>query len=208
MPTLFTYCIRIDNGAAPNPFWGTCTLVICKPGIRKIAKEGDWIVGTGSINSPIGNIGGKVVYIMRVSKKMTMESYDSYTKNHLPNKIPKWFSRDVRMRLGDAIYDFSVDPPSTRLSVHNKNQREKDLGGKFALISDHYFYFGDQPKQLPEHLLPIVKQGPGHRSHANDPFLIHFMDWMNSLNLEPNKLYGRPQYQLFKDEIITLKTDC
>lgn len=39
-PTLFSYCIPYDDGAAPNPFWGLCTLAICKPRIRRAAKEG------------------------------------------------------------------------------------------------------------------------------------------------------------------------
>ncbi len=70
--TLFSYCIPYDDGAAPNPFWGLCTLAICKPGIRRVAKEGDWVVGTGSVNSPAGDASGKVVYAMRVTQKMTM----------------------------------------------------------------------------------------------------------------------------------------
>ena len=41
MPRLFTYVLAHDNGAAPNPFGGVCTLVICKPQIRRSAKEGD-----------------------------------------------------------------------------------------------------------------------------------------------------------------------
>ena len=32
---LYTYCIPYDSGAAPNPFWETCTLAICKPVILK-----------------------------------------------------------------------------------------------------------------------------------------------------------------------------
>src|SRR5262249_55154673 len=61
-PTLFSYCIPYDFGSAPNPFWGLCTLAICKPDIRRTANVGDWVVGTGSAVSPIGNISGKVVY--------------------------------------------------------------------------------------------------------------------------------------------------
>ena len=44
-PRLFSYTIPIDDGAAPNPFHGMCTLAICKPGIRRVAKKGDWIAG-------------------------------------------------------------------------------------------------------------------------------------------------------------------
>lgn len=44
---LFSYCIPVDDGAAPNPFWGVCTLAICKPAIRRVAEVGDWIAGVG-----------------------------------------------------------------------------------------------------------------------------------------------------------------
>ena len=43
MTKLYSYCLPYDDGAAPNPFWGTCTLVICKPAIRRTARVGDWI---------------------------------------------------------------------------------------------------------------------------------------------------------------------
>ena len=63
-PVLFTYVVLHDTGAAPNPFWGTCTLVICKPRIRRAAQVGDWVVGTGSAESPIGDRRKHVVYAM------------------------------------------------------------------------------------------------------------------------------------------------
>lgn len=47
---LFSYCIPVDDGAAPNPFWGVCTLTICKSKIRRVAEIGDWVVGVGSVN--------------------------------------------------------------------------------------------------------------------------------------------------------------
>lgn len=200
MPTLFSYCIPVDHGGAPNPFWGVCTLVICKPAIRRVAEIGDWVVGTGSANSPIGDTRGKIVYTMRVSQKLSMRDYDAYTRQYLPNKIPKWFDKDVRRRVGDSIYDFSKNPPILRQSVHSQKYRERDLRGKYALLSNHFFYFGDQPKQLPDYLLPIVKYGPGHRSKSNELYLEPFIAWLGRLGLQSNYLYGRPQYRLFKDD--------
>ena len=44
---LFVYVIARDFGFAPNPFHGVCTLATCKPGIRRSAKVGDWILGVG-----------------------------------------------------------------------------------------------------------------------------------------------------------------
>jgi hypothetical protein len=43
MTRLFSYTIPVDDGAAPNPFRGMCTLAICKPTIRRVAKKGDWV---------------------------------------------------------------------------------------------------------------------------------------------------------------------
>jgi hypothetical protein len=41
LSTFFTYCLRFDDGAAPNPYYGFCTLTICKPAIRRVAKPGE-----------------------------------------------------------------------------------------------------------------------------------------------------------------------
>jgi hypothetical protein len=208
MVKLFTYCIPSDNGAAPNPFWGVCTLVICKPVIRRVAQVGDWIVGTGSVNSPIGNASGKVVYAMQVSQKMTMEKYDEYVEDYIPLKYPDWSNDDVRRKLGDAIYDFSTKPPLIRKSVHDESYRDKDQRGHYALLSNLFFYFGDKPKKLPKELEPIVKQSPGHRSKSNDPYVEEFLNWLYGLGLEPNKLYGKPQKQLWKDEYDNWCSPC
>jgi len=58
MARLFSYTIPIDDGAAPNPFNGFCTLTICKPAIRRVARKGDWIAGLGSKNAPSGDLTG------------------------------------------------------------------------------------------------------------------------------------------------------
>jgi hypothetical protein len=200
MPKLYSYCIPYDDGAAPNPYWGVCTLVICKPVIRRSATVGDWIVGTGSTRSPIGDIGGCVVYAMQVTDKMTMAKYDAYTATKLPGKVPNWHHHDVRRRLGDSLYDFSVQPPRQRCGVHGPGNIDRDLRGRHALLSEHFFYFGDKPERLPNDLLPIVRQGQGHQCNLNAPYFERFLAWIHSLGYKPNTLMGRPQLNLFKDE--------
>lgn len=76
-PTLFSHVVRKDFGSAPNPFWGVLTLVICKPQIRRSARVGDWSVGTGPKNSPIGDLRGRVSYAMQVTGKVPMHEYDA-----------------------------------------------------------------------------------------------------------------------------------
>ncbi len=191
---LYSYCLRYDGGAAPNPYWGICTLAICKPAIRRTAEVGDWIVGLGSARSPIGDIHEFVVYAMKVTDKLTMAEYDEFCARKAPKKIPHWKSHDFRLRMGDCIYDFSSGGlPKVRWSVHPESEREKDLSGKYALLSKEFYYFGDKPVPLPQSLLPIVHDGQGHKSHLNDPYVMPFVEWITGLGYKPNKMYGDPQ---------------
>lgn len=197
MPTLFSYRIPRDYGSAPNPFWGLCTLAICKPDIRRDAEIGDWVIGTGSAVSPIRNISNKVVYAMRVTQKMTMKDYDSFTRSQLPYKIPLMTSTDPRRRSGDSIYDYSIhhnetSDPLLRRSVHIEENKGKDLRGKNVLLSDHFFYFGDQPVALPEELLGIVPKGRAYQSKANAPYFDSFVFWIHNLGYQPG-FVGKPQ---------------
>lgn len=197
---LWTYCLPYDDGAAPNPYWGVCTLAICKPVIRRNARVGDWVVGTGSKNSPIGDLSGSVVYAMRVSAKLTMAEYDALTRSRLSNKIPVWNHRDRRRRLGDSIYDFASDPPALRPGVHLMDNRATDLGGQYVLLSDHFYYFGDHPTELPDDLLPIVRQGQGYKSVSNELHVGRFVEWIDGLGVKPNSLMGKPQVDPFVNE--------
>ena len=194
MSKLFSYCIPYDDGAAPNPFWEICTLVVCKPRIRAVAEVGDWIVGTGS--EKLGLL-TKVVFAMKVTGKMTMQEYDAYCKEHLPEKIPNWKTGHYRDKVGDCIYDFSnPDFPKLRSpSIHTKKSRELDLGGKNALLSDHFYYFGDRAEdfELPEELWPIIKKKQGHKSNFNAPYFQEFVYWISQF--DRNRLYGKPAYR-------------
>ena len=83
---LYSYVVRSDNGAAPNPFFGCCTLAICKPRIRREAAVGDWIAGIAS--KKLG--AGRLTYAMRVSEVVPMLDYDA----RFPQKRPNTESHD------------------------------------------------------------------------------------------------------------------
>lgn len=202
--TLYSYCLRYDEGAAPNPYWGICTLVICKPAIRRVARIGDWIIGIGSINSPIGDISTSVVYAMQVTRKLSMRDYYDYCQSNLPEKIPDWSNSDFRRKVGDCIYDFGL--PGDLLvepCVHKENNRATDLGGEYALLSDHFYYFGDNPVCLRSDLLPIIHPHPGHKSRANEQYVEEFVSWLET-SYAPNILLGEPQ---LKDDIISMNSN-
>ncbi len=193
---LFSYCIPVDDGAAPNPYWGICTLAICKPKIRSVANIGDWIAGVGSVNVRGKSYRNKLVYAMKVTNKMTMQEYDDYCLKELPKKVPVVTSKDYRMNVGDSIYDYSQREPKLRASVHNFHNRKRDLDGKNVLLSNHFYYFGDNAIDIPTRLLPILKQGQSHKSTANEAYKLDFVDWLEKTPYDPNMLHGKPQFIL------------
>ena len=198
-PTLFSYILRYDDGAAPNPFWGTCTLVICKPKIRRAAKVGDWIVGLGSKSNPVHtDHSRKIVYAMKVTSKMSMGEYDKYVNEHLPQKRPDVNSADWRRRLGDSIYDFSRKGIPQRPGVHRRANRKTDMRGKFALLSDEFVYYGQAAVPLPRELNGILHQGQGHRSRKNEEHIDAFLKWWAETAPGPGEdpVKGEPQWKV------------
>jgi hypothetical protein len=192
--SLYSYCLRIDDGAAPNPYWGVCSLVICKPTIRRTAKVGDWVVGHGSRHSPLGDISDSIVYAMRIDTVLSMQEYDQYCQANMPAKIPATKSRDRRRRVGDCIYDFGKrKSPRIRTGVHGSANQATDLSGMNALLSEHFFYFGDAPIRLPRKLHPILHPFQGHKCRKNAPYEQAFIEWIEELRLTPGELYGDPQ---------------
>jgi hypothetical protein len=192
---LYSYTLHYDDGAAPNPFWGICTLAIRKPAVRLAAELDDWIVGLGSANSPIGDISKQVVYAMKVTGKMTLLEYDQFCKTFIPKKKPDWRNRDYRMRMGDCIYNFTAGPdnPKLRTGIHTEENEERDLSGCYALVSKQYYYFGNRPLMLPDTFLPIVEVKKGYRVDANQENVESFVSWLESLDIMPNKAIGDPQ---------------
>jgi hypothetical protein len=140
---LFSYCIPIDDGAAPNPFWGVCTLAICKPVIRRVAEEGDWIIGVGSKNVSVSDYSRRLVYAMKVKSRISYENYFKHCKAVLQEKIPDILDSRYERKVGDCIYDFDKDWRGHLLpSVHSEENKQTDLNGMNVLLSEHFFTSG------------------------------------------------------------------
>lgn len=193
-PRLFTYTIPIDDGAAPNPFHGLCTLAICKPGIRRVARVNDWIAGLGSVNAPSGDLSRRLVYAMRIEEVLSLKKYDERAPERWPHRIPNTQSLDLAERLGDCIYDFSKSQPVQRSGVHGPDNIGTDLNGRNVLISTDFYYFGNKAIPIPGHLDSICHQTQGHRSDSNAPYFDEFVKWIRGLGLMPGQLYGWPDY--------------
>ena len=203
---LYSYVLRYDDGAAPNPFWGTCTLTICKPDIRRNAEKEDWVIGTGSKNTRlkdgfIYDLSDSVVYAMKVTNKLTLSDYDKHCLKYIGKKIPKWFNKDYRVRMGDCIYDYSAIPPTLRKSVHHLDNIKRDLGGKFALLSNEFYFFGEEPRPLPQELKYIIRRGQKHLVFEDIETIKKFEKWISQFT--KNKLYTNPQLKYEFDIVPT-----
>jgi hypothetical protein len=132
---LFSYCIPTDDGAAPNPYWGVCTLTICKPVIRRTAQIGDWVVGVGSRNGGGKDYSGRMVYVMKVTDIKSIEEYNEFCSTKLSEKIPDLDHADYRRKVGDCLYDYTDSYAEQRPGVHTKKNRSRDLRGLNSLLS-------------------------------------------------------------------------
>jgi hypothetical protein len=205
MTKIYSYVLRVDRGAAPNPFWGTCTLTICKPTIRRNAQIGDWVIGTGSKNvkcNDVHNLSDRVVYAMKISDIKTLQDYDTFCKSSLPNKIPNWQATDWRLHMGDCIFDYSKGlNPSIRKSVHDERNRKRDLNGLNALLSDNFYYFGEKAKPLPPELKQLVKRNQGHIKIENADLVFKFEAWIKQF--DKNIINSDPQMRSELDKQVT-----
>lgn len=197
MTKLYSYVLRIDDGAAPNPFWGICTLTICKPAIRRTAQIGDWVIGTGSKNTHLkggvkADFSNSIVYAMKVTDTKSLSDYDAHCRQQLQNKIPNWRTTDWRLRMGDCIYNFSGgEEPTMRKGIHNEKNKQRDLSGYNALLSDHFYYFGEAAIPLPTELLSLLKRSQGHRVITQADLITRFEKWIKQF--QRNKIYADPQ---------------
>ena len=148
----FSYKIEHDFGLAPNPFWGYCTLAVCKSQIRKNKKLtiGSWIFGLGSRKL---NNENHLIYAMEVQEKLTFEEYWSDPRFKLKRPV---INGSLKMMYGDNFYYQESGVWMQEDSAHslsngiNENHMKRDLSGEFVLISQNFFYFGENAIRIPE----------------------------------------------------------
>ncbi|MDB5816692.1 MAG: hypothetical protein JWQ11_332 [Rhizobacter sp.] len=154
---IFRYVVRQDRGGSPNPYAGWCSLAVCKPVIRRTARVGDWIVGLRSRASD------QVIYAMRVDEVVPLGKYwaDARFAAKRPGK--------AKAHPPDNFY--RAGPQGSLLYVandlHGSDEMLADTGGRNALVSWHYWYFGDQSPALSTELIHLVHSGQGHALQMN-----------------------------------------
>jgi hypothetical protein len=163
---LYSYVVEHDNGHAPNPYFGVCTLCRCKfrkqggkrRNVVELAVVGDWIIGTGGANLKKSTGHGTLVYAMRVDEKLTRERY--FSDQRFIRKRPA--ARTYAQMQGD-----NVQP----------NGRFEQIG-QYALVSEHFYYFGANAIAIPKQFAMLEKTGPGFKRRFRPADINSVIDWL------------------------------
>ena len=187
-PTLYSYIVARDHGFAPNPLYGFCTLATCKPDIRRTAKVGDWVIGTGSKRK---GRSGYIVYAMRVIEAMSFAAYwdDPRFRNKRPQLRGSW-----KRAFGDNIYFRDEQSHKWRqIDSHHTNEHgiqdleniRTDTSTDRVLISDDFVYWGGIGPQIPPFGgVDICHNTQKHRCRFPKHVVQSFIDWIRELKDE------------------------
>ena len=186
MSRLHSYIVKIDDGFAPNPFYGFCTLATCKPEIRRHAQVGDWVLGTGSKQEQRQ---GTLVYAMCVTEKTAHHDY--WQDQRFGEKRPN-LHQSIRKSRGDNIYHRSLETGEwiQEDSCHsrddgtpNQDHISRDTKSDHVLVSDDFIYRGGGPAILiPEFDgMTVCHKWMGHKNSFSEATVNGFIDWVRSL---------------------------
>lgn len=193
MPKVYIYVVDRDFGFAPNPFHSVCTLATCKPTIRRVAREADWIIGMGGLRLKAT---GRCIFAMKVSGSLTFEEYWS---NPLYKDKKPVRNGSQKMMVGDNIYHWSAGSWQQLNSHHsyadgspNLHNVTNDTKTNAVLVSDYFFYFGSTAIEIPSAMLENMNYKNG-RSHRTFCFIdAHPIISFIEANFTPNILLGDP----------------
>ncbi|MEN5059040.1 hypothetical protein [Sphingobacterium kitahiroshimense] len=163
--SIYSYKITRDYGFAPNPFGEYCSLACCKPHIRKKAKIGDWIIGTGSKANGLLH---HVIFLMKVTEKVTFQEY--WEDQRFSYKKPV-LNGSLKQLHGDNIY-YNINHEWYQMDSHhslydgkiNIENLKQDLSGEYVLLSNHFLYLGKKAFKVPDKYLEICP-GLRHRDY-------------------------------------------
>ncbi|MBU1175724.1 MAG: hypothetical protein KKH72_10015 [Alphaproteobacteria bacterium] len=177
--SLFSYVVAHDAGFSPNPFGRALTLACCKPVIRRVAHVGDWIVGIHS-----ARMGRNLAcFVAQVSETMDFDSY--YRDSRFLDKRP------TPTTTGDAIYFRDQDRTlrQIRNRCHGRSEFDHDTQVDRVLVCAQFWYFGSQPKSLPEALFDALRAGRGHRRTDKPVVIAELEAWLREM---PSGYIGAP----------------
>lgn len=201
------YVVQHDKGFAPNPFWGVCTLACCKPRRRKSAEVGDVVMGFGSASQEI-NLGGRVIYWMKVERILTFDEY--WHDPQFAKKKPE-MRASLAACYGDNIYHHDRNgewqqAKSFHTDGHGLGSGNLERDTSFTdrvLLSRDFAYWGGAAKQFPHSLKHLVPTGQTERCHLDAPDKAKVLTWIQSI---PDRGYRSPPADWIRDHAQAIGT--
>jgi hypothetical protein len=175
MTRILRYILQHDSGMAPCIDYGLVSLATCKPKIRSSAKPGEWVIGF----YPRPHSRGLVAWAGRIDHRIDVGGYE----------------KQYRER-SDAIYRTRPDGgfKCLRPDYHPElGAFRKDTSAPVLIFDpEATWYFGRNPKMLPEHLMHLAAGGRGHRVNGvKKGDTIALQKWLESIALPG--IHGSPR---------------
>lgn|SRR5262249_17340783 len=188
MNRIYFYKLTADNGGAPCVRYGTLSLAICKPMIRKTAKEGDLIFGFAANSLHHDN---RLIYVACVTKRL---AGGEYYKNSRYSRRP-----DCIYRLSGTRFVWKRNS-----AYHGPESVYHDLGQHpgysraNVLLSRDFRYFGaggsaQYKSRFPRVRRAVERLGQGARVHHNEELRRELIAMANLLwRRTTRKVVGQP----------------
>lgn len=188
---LYSYVIPRDYGFAPNPYFNYCTLATCKPVIRRCAQLGDWVAAFGAAGSPVHE---KLVVLMRVEETL---SFDEYWEDERFRCKRPVFNKGVMHMYGDNIYHHVGEEWMQEFSHHsmpdgsiNYVNLDRDTQTDRVLISQDYYYFGNNAIDMPQRFETLIRKGRNHIVCKDEAIINNFISYIRETC--DRRIYGIP----------------
>ena len=210
----YFYIMARDYGFAPNPFYGFCTLACCKSQIRKKAQKGDWVIGLGSKQL---NCRGNIIFAMKVTETLNFNKY--YKDERFLLKKP-YIEGSLKTMHGDNVYYKNPKKKWIQDDCHHNHTDPKircknmdmDTKENRVLISDHFFYFGNNPLSESSELFDSIREkteklGPGIQYNDLEKEGSELVRFLHK-HKKKNFIYGEPtnwNYKFYRNQLNKLR---
>jgi hypothetical protein len=181
---ILTYIVFYDFGFAPNPYFEFCTLATCKPTIRKSANIGDWVMGVASKKFFPNE--RKLIFAMKVTEKFSFTDYWNNPKFAIKKPV---MNSALKRSFGDNIYHFDIEnnlwyQADSRHSRENGETNEfhlkRDTSADFVLVSDDFYYFGDEAIEIPANLSDYFAKTQGQKHIMSNQEIQAVLNWLSN----------------------------
>jgi hypothetical protein len=141
---VYLYKLIADNGGAPCVADECLSLAICKPIIRKVAKEGSWIFGFAGDALELTHPGNRLIYVAKVSKVVLGPEYYAEGSCYVGRGdcIYRWSADSYQWRPGAEYHE------NGRALSHDLGTAQDGFDRARVLLSYCYRYFGTQGPTL------------------------------------------------------------